>query len=224
MTWIWRCAFQVRFFPRVPDCLVCLLSPTVNLWTMFQAAQKLGGYELVSAHMCGNIFLLLGPGLALLLLCLPPPDVYLPLLSSSLLSFLSLLFLFYFSAVFSPPAPWGKSQFFPRGKPHLERKKEMMPLFRNPLRVENTCSSAQPWSGGNWSTRSFFPMMEMKRNAHMFPQNAHLSMWETFELAAIPAVFHSPFMCDMFPKCSQCLMSCRKSRIAHACFFISQLI
>ncbi|MEQ2187781.1 hypothetical protein GOODEAATRI_008182 [Goodea atripinnis] len=43
-------------FPRVPNCLVCLLSPTVNLWTMFQAAQKLGGYELVSIHICGEIF------------------------------------------------------------------------------------------------------------------------------------------------------------------------
>lgn len=56
----------LRFFPRGPDCLVCLLFPTVNLWTMFQAAQKLGGYELVSAHMCRNAFFLFHPGPSLL--------------------------------------------------------------------------------------------------------------------------------------------------------------
>lgn len=47
---------------RGRDRLVCLLFPTVNLWTMFQAAQKLGGYELVSARTCPNASFRFHPG------------------------------------------------------------------------------------------------------------------------------------------------------------------
>lgn len=52
---------------------------------------------------------------------------------------------------------------FPRRKscsePHLAK---MMLLFQSPLGVENTCSSSLQQSEGNWSNRSFFPMLEMK--------------------------------------------------------------
>lgn len=49
--------------------VVCLF-PSVNLWTMFQAAQKLGGYELVSAHMCTDAFSRFHPGPSLHPSCL----------------------------------------------------------------------------------------------------------------------------------------------------------
>lgn len=56
-----RCCFPVL-------TVLFVSVPSVNLWTMFQAAQKLGGYELVSSHARTHArVLLLPPG------SLPPP-------------------------------------------------------------------------------------------------------------------------------------------------------
>lgn len=160
---------DVMCFSSVPDCFVCLLSPTVNLWTMFQAAQKLGGYELVSIHICGDLFLHFHQCLSLLpsispSFCFPSPALFFSIISSSLAVSLPTSLLSSLSFLFLPSfCPLRPVTIFPRRKscsePHLAK---MMPLFQNPLGVENTCSSAVHWSEGNWSNRSFFPMMEMK--------------------------------------------------------------
>lgn len=127
--------------PAVPHCLVCLLSPTVNLWTMFQAAQKLGGYELVSAHMCGNIFLLLRPGpssSSSSSSSAAAPDVYLSI--PAILPFLFFL-------------PLEVSHCFSKRKATFSRKREKVKWCRcfittprppTSPRVENTCCAARP--------------------------------------------------------------------------------
>lgn len=185
---------DVMCFSSAPDCLVCLLSPTVNLWTMFQAAQKLGGYELVSIHICADVLLLLCQSPSLLSSVSPSFSLFFIISSSlclptSLLSSLSFLLLpsFY---------PLRSVTVFPRRKscsePHLAK---MMPLFQNPLGVENTCSSALRWSEGNWSNRSFFPMLAMKWNAHTVytrtctTKVSQMCETEAFHLAAPPAVY-----------------------------------
>lgn len=105
-----------------------------------------------------------------------------------------------------PFAPLRSVSIFPRRKSRSEPLlAEMMLLFENPLRVENTCSSVQRRSEGNWINRSFFPMLEMERNAHTYPQactctvrRAHAAIvsqknkmraYEQFNLAGLPAVY-----------------------------------
>lgn len=71
----------------------------------------------------------------------------------------------------------------------------------------------------------------MKRNihadTHTFQQNAHLSMWQTLELADIPAVSYLRATCFQVAACvwmSQCLKKKKKVSYLCGCFFISQLI
>lgn len=111
------CVWDYLFSPRVPDCLVFLLSPTVNLWTMFQAAQKLGGYELVSIHICCNMFPCLCRGSLSCSFPLSPPFdcfIWLFLSDRSILSpsFLCIVSLFFCAL------PYLRSvTVFPRSKP-----------------------------------------------------------------------------------------------------------
>lgn len=213
---------------------------------MFQAAQKLGGYELVSIHICCNIFLLcplrsLPPSLLSFFAPSLPPSWCLPSIARCLRTYLPP------PSVLSLPSfcPLRPVTIFPRRKscsePHLAK---MMPLFQPtplpPTGVENTCSSALHWSEGNWSNRSFFPMLGMKWNAHTYTAHTHTHKHTTHmnytvsQCESEKALDLEAFTRRLFThfSCASCFQSevedvwcySRQAPAAHARFFISRLV
>ena len=132
--------------------------------------------------------------------CFSPADVYFSVLSSPILSHLT--FLPFLLICFILPLA---VTMWPRRKPQVAKNDSI-----------GQRETSQLAYVGDEEKCTYVPKNAHTHRVHAHTQPKVSQKW--FNLAALPAVVHSLFMCDVFRKCSRCLMLCRE--VYCSCLFL----